>query len=159
MTSTTKYTDVELRREIHALLDDLAARHEPWRPQWIAQAICRRHQAALAADADEIDRAFWEHAGYTLTRKLTTACVNERVVDARGPDDPTPPQLELPGFERDQLQDYYVVTRDGEDIAVPVLDLTDEEILARAELFRSQSSKLLAHANELVRFMNWRRQA
>jgi len=156
-TTAVHYTDVELRREINTVLDTLALRHEPWRPQWIAQTICEGHRGALAEDADEIDRAFWEFAGYTLTRKLTTKCVSLRVAD--GVDDGRPPtaQLTLPGFEREHLQDYYVVTRDEGDIAVCVLDLTDDEILDRASLFRSQSSTLIAHADELERFMDWRR--
>jgi hypothetical protein len=152
-----KYTDVDLRREINTMLDALALRHEPWRPLWIAEQICACHRAALASDANEVDRAFWEFAGYTLTRKITTSCVNERFVDAGDDGQPTPSQLTLPGFERVHLQDYYVVTRDEGDVAVCVLDLTDDEIIARAALFRSQSGKLLAHANELVRFIEWRR--
>jgi hypothetical protein len=154
-TTAVKYTDHELRREINTVLDSLASRHEPWKPQWVAQTVCRDHRSALV-ETEDVHVAFWEYAGYTLTRKVATACVNDRAADFQPPDQP-PGQLNLPGFEREHLQDYYVVTRDEEDIAVCVLDLTDDEIITRAALYRSHSAKALAHAQELERFIDWRR--
>ena len=60
----------------------------------------------------------------------------------------------LPGFE--YLQRYYVVQRQGEDVGVPVLECTDEELYAKAALYRSQSRKLVAHADEIERYIQWR---
>jgi hypothetical protein len=148
-----KYTDHELRREINCLLDELQARGEPLRPQWVTHQVCLAHMSALVVDSEHAP--FWEFSGYTLTRKLSTACINDREVavveDAEGA-----VEQWLPGFEVQFLQPYYVVTRDGEDVGWPVMDCTDDELIAKAALYRSQSRKLVAHADEIERFVGWR---
>lgn len=160
---TPKYTDGELRSEINAVLDKLQARQETWRPAWVTQQICKAHRPGLTGDKEDPDIdnphvAFWVYAGYTLTRKLSTDCINDRADPPLTRERPPDTQLPLPGFDRQHLQDYYVVKRNGEDIAVCVLDLNDDEILARAALYRGQSRKALAHAKELERFVEWRRE-
>jgi hypothetical protein len=150
-----KYNDKRLKAEINAVLDDLAAQHEPWRPQWITHQICSSHRLGLA-DSDDDHVAFWDYGGYTTTRKFTTECINDRA-DPPISTESTTQQLALPGFAREHLQDYYVVVRDDEDIAVCVLELTDGELFAKAALYRSHSRKALAHAEELERFADWRR--
>lgn len=157
--ATVKYTDQELRREIHVLLDGLAVRREPWLPQIVAIAICDGHREALAADSDSVHVAFWEFTGYTIARKFSTECINERAdprYDTDNENGGPPVQIELPDFERELLQDYYVVSRGKEAIGVCVLDMTDDEIYAKARLYRRQSVKAIVHAAELERFVDWR---
>jgi hypothetical protein len=146
------YHDKQLKQEIHAVLDGLTARREPWEPQWVTQEICEAHRAGLV---NNDAAAFWDYAGYTLTRKVVTECINERA-DPPGGGEGALQQLSLPGFARMHLHDYYVVTREDRAIAVCVLDLTDDEIDAKAALYRSQARKAIAHAEELERFKDWR---
>jgi hypothetical protein len=148
------YHEKQLKQEIHAVLDDLTARREAWEPQWVTQAICEAHRAGLVDNEDAA--AFWHYAGYALVRKTVTECINERA-DRTVEGEDAAHQLALPGFARAHLHDYYVVTRGNRDVAVCVLDLTDDEIDARAALYRSQAKKAIAHAEELERFKDWRR--
>lgn len=150
-----KYHDKQLREEINSVLDTLAAQQAAWRPVWITHEICQSHRIGLVADDNE-HVAFWEFNGYSFTRKLVTEVINERA-DQSISDKAAPQQLSIPGFAREHLQDYYVVTRENEDIAVCVLDLTDDEINAKAALYRSHARKAIAHAEELERFADFRR--
>lgn len=139
------------------MLDRLQASGEPLRPQWITHEICELHRTGLVHDDEHA--AFWEFSGYTITRKLAGECINER--DTGGTDEyeeSTQPLLPYDGFARAHLQDYYVVPREGEKIGVPTRDLTDDELDAKAALYRSLSRKLVAHAAELDRFKDWRRE-
>lgn len=148
---TDRYSDTELRAEINARLDALQASEQPMRPQWVTHEICSVHRAGLAQNRHA---AFWEYTGYAHTRKLATVCINAR--EQPFPADKSTPPPYLPGFEPVHLQRYYVVHRDGEDIGVPVLHCTDDELSAKAALYRGQSSKLIAHADEIERFVEWR---
>lgn len=151
-TMTLKYTEEKLRNEINDVLERLRARGEVLQPQWITQEICQRHRSGLASTADaEYHIAFWEFSGYTLTRKLTTRCIND-LDDAA---DQRAAKPLLPGFEF--LQRHYVINRDGVDVGVPIEESTDAELLAKAALYRAQSTRLLAHADELDRYVELRR--
>lgn len=168
--STTKYHDTQLRQEINAKLDKLEAKDQKLTPSWVTHEICKAHEVALR-DAAELRRllpkasnddledhiAFWEYCGYTNTRKLATECINARR-DARPSGDATQGALPLyDGFEREHLQDRYVVTRDGEDVGVPTRDLTDEEIDGKIALYESQGRAAFEHAAELHRYKEFRR--
>jgi hypothetical protein len=152
----SKYTEERVRSEINAVLDQLQARGEAVQPQWVTHEICSRHRAGLAvlgADAPTAqvdDRDFWEYAGYAQTRKLTTRCVNEREQPDARADNPV-----LPGFE--YLHHYYVHTRDGVDVMVPIEQSTDDELLAKAATYETLAASCTAHATELRRYVDWRR--
>jgi hypothetical protein len=148
------YHDKQLRHEINVVIDALSTRREPWKPQWITHKVCESHRAGLQSeDSDHV--AFHTYTSYTLVRKFVTECINQRA-DPPVSEESAQQQLSLPGFDRQHLQDYYVVTREDGDIAVCVLDLTEGEIDAKAALYRSHSRKALAHAEELERFKDWR---
>lgn len=138
--------------EINAKLDALSEQRMPWVARWVAHAICSEHGDGLA---DNEHRDFWQHCGYQDCRKSVTECINRRAGEKaqKGKSQ----QLALPGFDRDHLQDYYVVVRDGEEQGVCVLDLTDAEIMSKAEFYRAMGDACHAHARELDRFKNWRR--
>jgi hypothetical protein len=104
----------KLKEEIGAKLDALEAAHLPMIPRWVTHAICADHESALAGDSEHSD--FWRHGGYMHTRRMVTECINKRG-DGRSKSTGDPLQLPLPGFDRDHLQDYYVVERDGEEVA------------------------------------------
>jgi hypothetical protein len=151
-----RYTEERLRTEISLLLDGRQDRGEDLKPQWVTHEVCNRHRRGLvalddSASSEEQDHvAFWEYSGYTHTRKLATRCINER----EQPDRLAPSDV-LPGFE--YLNKYYVHQRDGVDVGVRIEDSTDDELLAKADLYETQSQRLVAHANELRRYVDWRR--
>ncbi len=132
----------QLVKEINAYLDRLAAADQPWRPAWIAAAICDDHAAGLAG-AEQAE--FWRHWALAAVRDQVRRCINKRT--AADNDDAAP---RLPGFEH--LQAYYSVKRDEEEIGVPTADLTDQEIDEKVALLRSMGSTCFAHANELEQF-------
>jgi len=150
------YTEERLRAEIDGLLDEKQQVGDDLQPQWITHEICERHRHGLApldpeASSEQLDHiAFWEYGGYATTRKLTTRCVNERERPDQVADAPV-----LPGFE--YLNRYYVHEREGVAVGIRIEDSTDEELLAKAALYESQSVRLVAHAEELRRYVDWRR--
>ncbi len=62
--------------------------------------------------------------------------------------------LILPGF--DHIQTHYMIRRDGEDIGVPIEQMTDEEGFAKAALYDRQAITQAEHANELRRYLRER---
>lgn len=142
----------QLTEQIHGVLDRLAAEGAEWRPALIADEIVRSHDAGLAEDDDAL---FWKHCGYSETRREVTRCINARAGDRPGA--PTEEQIVLPGYQH--LQRYYVVQRDGEDMGVPVHELSDLEIEAKVALYRAQARAQLAHADELVEYRVARRKS
>ena len=143
--------DQRLKQEINQMLDRLAKRSSIWDAKSIAHAICNNHSDALAP-GEEAD--FWRHAGYRHTRETVRKIINQRAGDRPDQDDG---QLKLPGY--DHLHAYYIVSRNGEDVGIPVYDMTDEEIEAKAQTYRSMAAACYAHADELDRFRTLRRQA
>lgn len=141
----------KLSAEIHSMLDALQADRRPWVPEWITHSICSAKNAGLA-DNEEAD--FWRHGGYSTCRLLVTKLINKRAGDSA--DRTIQKQISLPGFDREYLQDYYVVCRNGDDAAVCVLDMSDDEIDAKAELHTKLKEAHAAHADELIRFKHWR---
>lgn len=143
--------DQQLRQEINQMLDALAERSAIWDAKSIAHAICNNHAEALD---DSEDADFWRHTGYRHTRKTVTEIINKRAGDRPEQDGG---QLKLPGYEH--LHAYYVVSRGGEDVGIPIHDMTDDEIEAKAATYRNMASACYAHADELDRFRTLRRQA
>lgn len=137
-----------LNIEINAKLDALAADKRPWVAKWIAHSICGDHEDGLG-DGD--DALFWRHCGYEEVRDQVRRCINKRAGD-RIEEDAAQPKL--PGYEH--VHAYYLVSRDGEEIAVPTTDLTDDEIGLRAAQYRSMGAACFAHADELDRFKRTR---
>ena len=138
-----------LRTEINATLDQLAAEQQPWIAKWVAHHICKVHSDGIAENEHS---DFWRHCTYVECRRQVTECINKRAGDKPSRDSE---QLKLNGW--DHLQAYYVVTRDGEDVGIPVSELTDEEIEAKATLYRKMADACQAHADELDRFRRLRR--
>jgi hypothetical protein len=145
----------KLKAEIGAKLDALQAAHMPMVPRWVTHAICADHESALAEGSEHSD--FWRHGGTMHTRRMVTECINKRG-DGTSKSTGDPQQLPLPGFDRNHLQDYYVVERDGEEVAVCILDMTDKELEAKARHHETISLANTAHAREIRSFIVWRRE-
>ena len=144
-------TDKEIRTKINAKLSALEDQGMPWHATWIAHAICHDHEDGLS---DHEDSDFWKWGGYKSTRDLTRRCVNERAsIDRAG--DKKEAQPNLPGF--DHLQQYYMVDRNGDELGVPIFQMTDAEVEAKSAQLRTMGEACFAHADELMRFKDWRR--
>lgn len=141
----------KLVAQINQELDRLQAERQTWVPEWITHTICEAHNGGLA-DNDEAD--FWRHGGYGMCRLQVTKIINKRAGDNAERD--VSKQISLPGFDREHLQDYYVVKRNGDDVAICIIDMTDDEIDTKAEMHLRLKEAHAAHADELIRFKHWR---
>ena len=142
----------QLVSEINTQLDRLMKVKQPWRAQWIAHSVCTAHAEGLT-DCEHAD--FWRYSSYEFTRKLVTECINRRA-GPKADRVSEKEQFAFPGFAREHLQNYYVVTREGEDVGIFVGEMTDAEIDAKINLYRAQAVTCKGHADELERFKEWR---
>ncbi len=133
--------EATLTTEINSILDKMG---KIWTPRWIAHAIVAEHKDGLVA-GEHSD--FWKYCGYSKTRQMVTKCINKRAGDKKSKDNG---QYILPGYEH--IQSHYVVTRDDEDVGIPVELLTDEEIDSKADVYRKMGNACLDHADELERY-------
>lgn len=139
--------ETTLNAEIDALISARVAANEPLHPVWIAHSVCLQHEAALIEGADKL---FWLHAGHLVARKA----VLERVRQVAGVSVEQGAQPRLPGF--DHLQTHYIVTRDGDEIAVPTDLLSDGELRGIATRIDAMAETCKAHAREVRRFIRLR---
>lgn len=141
----------KIKREIIAKIDELRRQHRSLHASWITHRVCQDHVSGLA-DNDHAD--FWRWGGYRAAREYTTRCINQL---EHGNKDLDLKQQTFPGF--DHLQTYYVVERQGGLVGVPTEFLTDEEIDVKAAMHRAMGEANFAHADELIRYKAWRRDA
>lgn len=156
----------KLQAEIATKVDGLAADGSPLKPAWIAHAICNDHKAGLAKAEDDPKTKkaarqkhnveFWMHGGYRTVRREAGTYITKKY-GGEGTGTAEHRQLTLPGYE--YVQTHYVVERDGDEIAVPAHELSDDEIDARISTFKAYGAAYLAHADELKRFKSLRRQS
>lgn len=118
-------------------------------PTFITHEIVKRHVAGLARANEHTP--FYEHFAHKGCRsevgRYISKTYGDEAADAKKPDT---------FFGYEYIQRHYVITRDGEDIAVPIDDLTDAEIEARVEMLRKRGLACLAHADELERYRSLR---
>ena len=115
--------------------------------RWLTSAVLAQHEAEMAAPfATCCGRYTVEQAVDRYFRELRAA---EQSAEAD-------PQALLPGFAR--LQQRYLTKRDGEMQAVPVHQLSDAELRAKAAELRVMGDGLHRHADELLRFIQTRRE-
>lgn len=137
--------ETALNIEIDKELDRLGGLKEAWRPAFVTQAICGPHLKGLRKGKD---RDFWLHCGYEKTRTAVARRINKRAADVIEEQDDAQPLL--PGY--DHLHAYYLVRRNGDDIAVHVDDLTDDEIDQKIDRIEKMGRSCFAHASEFRRF-------
>jgi len=135
------YSNNDIIDEIRGVIDALED-HQHGVPSWITQGIVSEHSEIEGADKD-----FYLLCAYAHVRTLVAKELNRFKVC---PDSETDPQGVLPGFKR--LQKRYLVKRDGEQLAVPVGQLTDEEIDEKIGELGKMSAGLSEHMNELRRY-------
>ena len=138
--------------EINERIDGLQSRGEVIAATWLAHGICVDHKNGLVPDSD--DAEFFQWCAYTAVRDLVRREINRRGSDTER--EYRPAQIMLPGFERQHIQDYYLVKRDTEEVMVPIVAMSDDEVRQKIGLYRSMADSNMAHAEELDRFLSWR---
>ena len=139
----------QLTREINGVLDRLEEQKHRLVADWVTVEICDKHAEGLATNEH---REFWHFCGYSTTRDEVRRCINVRRGDK--PESSSSRQHWLPGFVH--LQPYYLVERDGKEVGIPTPELEDDELLAKATLYRSMAAGCNAHANEIDRYVEER---
>lgn len=145
--------DARVKAEINAAIDRMKLAGLPIEARWIAHEIAGTMNSAISGDGDEADTL--RHALYRYLRDLTNKVFKERFADDS---DGEPKQLVFPGFAREHVRDYYLIKRGGTEVAVQVDLMTDDEIDAYRERLYAHARTEIAHADELARFKEWRRE-
>lgn len=134
----------QIRAIVEGILDELARGSDVWRVEWIASQVLKRFKKLRARTAP--DREFYNYCAYTTVRSIVTDAIRKRVTP-RGDGEE---QLIFEGFPR--VQEYYDITRDGEWMAVPVLQMSGVERTLKVAELRRTATALLEHAEQLELF-------
>lgn len=143
--------ETTLHEEIDAIISRKVAANEVVHPVWISQQVCLAHEPGLVEGDDKL---FWLHAGHLVVRKAVLDRVR-RVAGIAPERDASAPTF--PGF--DHLQSHYIVTRDGDEAAIPTADLSDGELEAIASRIDAMAETCKAHARDVRRFKRLRKTA
>jgi hypothetical protein len=137
------YTYSDLKIEIEKEIEELLDEHEPvLHPDWITKAILNRHHKISGQDADFFAYNAREHVRNEVRRVLNRYKLKPEIEADR--------QLVLPGFAR--LQQYYLVARDSEQVAVRVDLLSREEVRAKYAELLAMAMGLMKHVEEFERY-------
>lgn len=143
--------ETALNEEIDAIINAKVAANEPLHAAWIAQQVVAAHEPGLVEGDDKL---FWLHGGYLTAR----AAVLNRVRRVAGVSaERAEPAPRLPGF--DHMQTHYMVARNGDEVAIPTVMLTDDELDALAARIDAMAETCKAHAREIRRFKRLRAKA
>ncbi len=131
--------------EVRKLIADNTANGEQTKVPWVTQEILDRHSAIEGEDAP-----FYLVCARAHIKDIVRACIGK--YDSAEPANDK--QLVLAGFEH--LQIAYTVERQGETTLVPVDQLTDVELLARAAEYDDMAKSCRAHAREIRKYVESR---
>jgi hypothetical protein len=138
------YSDL-LRVEIEQEIEELRVEHSPvLHPDWITKLILNRHPDLSGDDADFFAYNAREHVRGEVRRQLNRYKLKPEVQADR--------QLVLPGFLR--LQEYYLVARGEEHVAVRINSLSEEESRAKYAELIAMAAGVLEHAREFQRYFS-----
>jgi len=137
------YSTADLTAEIELVIEQLEANHaRKLHPDWITQAVMYRHTGIDGEDAD-----FYQCVGRAHVREAVRQRLNRFRAKAEVEADK---QLVLEGFER--LQKRYLITEDGEQVAIRVQDMTSAQRKLKANELRTMGAGCYQHADELERY-------
>jgi hypothetical protein len=134
-------TDTDIKDEVIKTID---GHNERMPATWIVQAVLSLHVKPKGKDKD-----FYLCCAYGHVR----AVVRQTLQRMRGEEiEEHSDQLILPGFER--LQQRYIIEHDGELLAVPLEQMTQDEIRQKIEELHRMARGCLTHARELERYLS-----
>lgn len=136
-----------INREIAAIIDRRINDNQPVQLAWVVHEFVRSHDRISGEDVD-----LYRTALYTLVRDRSKRMIKK--YDSG--DEPEQAEL-LPGHEH--LRVAYSITRDGEQILVPIDLCSNDELLTRATEFEKSAKGLRSHAKELKTYVGIRRAA
>lgn len=144
------YSEGDLRREVHAVIEEHVNAGRVVRRAWVANGIIMRHPLAETAEFHRL-----------CAMKAVNDTVAEVLRDMKRKDHDDPEYVSgtgtLPGFKH--LCKAYSIDRRGEIVLVPIGMLTRSELLARAQLYFAMAEGCHAHGQELLRYADARRSA
>jgi hypothetical protein len=136
----------QLASDIEQVMQSMEGRLHP---EWITQAVCDLHKDVHGADA-----IFWTVTGRAEIRERVRSAINRFKLKATVEPDR---QIVLEGFER--LQTHYLVQEDGEQVAIPIEEMTDKQWDWKEREFALMSQGISQHLAEIRRYRAGRRRA
>lgn len=133
--------------EVRKIIADKVHQGEVVVIDWLTHEIISSKDGISGSDLD-----FYRVCAFTHVKDVVKRCVGK--YDSKPTTDR---QLTLDGFE--YLQVAYTVARDEQIVLVPVNQLSDDEIEARAKAYDDMADGCKAHARELRSYKRIRRQA
>lgn len=128
--------------EISSVIDQLMADKIVIDPRSVASMVCSSHNEELMEEAP-----FSTHNNYTNVRREVRAVMSKKLVVS---EDNFNSQLTIEGTK--YVQKYYSINRDGEQLGIPVDQLTKEEVKDKAAHLRKMGRACLLHATELEEY-------
>jgi len=138
------FSEKDLFDEVQAIVD---ANQCAIKTDWLANSVMSRHSDISGSDKDFYVLCAWAHV-----KTAVRAVVRRYRPEATEEPDR---QIVLPGFDR--LQVKYHVERNDESYLVPIDELTDQEIDAKAAEYERMAEGCRLHAAELRRYKRDRR--
>jgi len=136
------FSDRDLTQEISEVIESTLAEGNPTPAAWVANAVVQRHQRPDGADAD-----FYLLCAHHHVRKLVQSALRRFNPSSDGSTDE---RLLLPGFER--LQRFYLVTRDDDQVAVPIGQMSNGEIASKITELKAMSRGCMELADDLTKY-------
>ena len=127
----------EIEQTIHAM-ESQSRLH----PEWITQAVMSKH-----SDVDGDDCDFYQCCARAEVRTQVRKRLSKYKADT---DMAVDRQIVLEGFER--LQKRYLVSENGEQVAIRIQDMTDAQLQAKADEYRAMGAGCFQHADEIDRY-------
>lgn len=133
--------------EVNAHLDTWVREKRIVNPDWLTKFIVDRHPNIQGADV-----SWYQICAYGHVRDTVRQCVGR--FKSKPEDVLAPTTGLLPGF--DYLNQSYLIPRDGEQMIVPIHEMTDAELEVKAREYERMSEGCVRHAAELRRYKTLR---
>jgi hypothetical protein len=145
------YSASDLTAEISRVILELDETKQRKNPNWITQEVMSKHPLPAALTGDEADFVLLCERAHVYV--AVTRLINRAKVPADGERDP---QMAFagPGYER--LQREYLIDEEGVEVAVPVEQMTDEQLMQKVQELRAMAVGCNEHADEILRYIEER---
>lgn len=134
--------DAALQTEIEGLVQRAINSGSTVAAAWITQTVMLAHGNVAGSDADWLIANARRHVRASVQKVISRYKASEQDGD---------PQMVLEGFER--LQKAYLIEREGDQLIVPITQMTAPELMARAFEYRRMAAGCEEHAREIERYV------